>query len=155
MKRFTLFIGILLYVGISQAGAITGGRSRTNSQSRPLDIGRPIVRYSAGWYCWVNKALQNDSLSNTDTNVIMVFHHRGDDEKTKLKLSRLSVSIFEHLAVVKACAPRGIQLGWKNHCSKYGSWLAQMQTLVKQHNIQLLTNMNYLVCHHHKNKGNT
>lgn len=49
-------------------------------------------------------------------------------------------SIFDHLAVVKACAPRGIHVMVEKPLAVSLDHARQMQALAKQHNIQLLTN---------------
>lgn len=49
-------------------------------------------------------------------------------------------SIFEHLAVVKACAPRGIHVMVEKPLAVSVDHAKQMQALAKQYNIHLLTN---------------
>ena len=49
-------------------------------------------------------------------------------------------SIYEHLAVVKACAPRGIHVMVEKPLAVSVDHAKQMQALAKKHNIHLLTN---------------
>jgi predicted dehydrogenase len=49
-------------------------------------------------------------------------------------------SIYEHLAVVQACAPRGIHVMVEKPLAVNLDHAKQMQALAKKHNIQLLTN---------------
>lgn len=61
-------------------------------------------------------------------------------EKTKPEAVTAFGSINEHLAVVKACAPKGIHVMVEKPLAVSMDHAKQMHTLAKQHNIQLLTN---------------
>ena len=49
-------------------------------------------------------------------------------------------SIYEHMAVVEACAPRGIHVMVEKPLATNNAHAARMETLAKKHNIYLLTN---------------
>ncbi len=61
-------------------------------------------------------------------------------QKTKPEAVCAFNSIFEHLAVVKACAPKGIHVMVEKPLAVSNDHLSQMQALVKKHHIHLLTN---------------
>jgi predicted dehydrogenase len=61
-------------------------------------------------------------------------------EKTKPEAVTAFSSIYEHLAVVKACAPRGIHVMVEKPLAVNMDHAQQMEALAKKHNIQLLTN---------------
>ncbi|HNV28011.1 MAG TPA: Gfo/Idh/MocA family oxidoreductase [Cyclobacteriaceae bacterium] len=61
-------------------------------------------------------------------------------EKTKPEAVTAFGSIFEHLAVVQACAPRGIHVMVEKPLAVNLDHAQQMQTLARKYNIQLLTN---------------
>ena len=60
--------------------------------------------------------------------------------KTKPEAVCAFNSIFEHLEVVKTCAPKGIHVMVEKPLAVNNDHLNQMRALVKKHNIQLLTN---------------
>jgi predicted dehydrogenase len=61
-------------------------------------------------------------------------------EKTKPEAVCAFNSIFQHLEVVKTCAPKGIHVIVEKPLAVNMDHLKQMQALVKKYNIQLLTN---------------
>jgi len=61
-------------------------------------------------------------------------------EKTKPEAVSAFGSIYEHLAVVQACAPRGIHVMVEKPLAVNLDHALQMQALAKKYNIQLLTN---------------
>src|SRR6187551_187628 len=61
-------------------------------------------------------------------------------KKTKPEAVCAFNSIFEHLEVVKTCAPKGIHVIVEKPLAVNNDHLKQMQTLVKKFNIHLLTN---------------
>ena len=61
-------------------------------------------------------------------------------EKTKPEAVTAFGSIFQHLEVVKMCAPRGIHVMVEKPLAISTDHANQMQALAKKHNIQLLTN---------------
>ncbi len=61
-------------------------------------------------------------------------------EKTKPEAVCAFNSIFEHLEVVKICAPKGIHVVVEKPLAVNMDHLKQIQTLVKKYNIHLLTN---------------
>lgn len=61
-------------------------------------------------------------------------------EKTKPEAVTAFGSIYEHLAVVKTCAPRGIHVMVEKPLAVSVDHAKQMQALARQHNIHLLTN---------------
>lgn len=61
-------------------------------------------------------------------------------EKTKPEAVTAFGSIYEHLAVVQACAPRGIHVMVEKPLAVNLDHAQQMQALAKKYNIQLLTN---------------
>lgn len=65
-----------------------------------------------------------------------------DEMLTKTKPEAVTAfnSIYDHLAVVKACAPRGIHVMVEKPLAISLDHAQQMQALAKKHNIHLLTN---------------
>ncbi|MBL7872880.1 MAG: Gfo/Idh/MocA family oxidoreductase [Cyclobacteriaceae bacterium] len=61
-------------------------------------------------------------------------------DKTKPEAVTAFNSIFQHLEVVKACAPRGIHVMVEKPLSYRLDHAKEMEALVKKHNIKLLTN---------------
>lgn len=61
-------------------------------------------------------------------------------QKTKPEAVCAFNSIYEHLEVVKICAPKGIHVIVEKPLAVNNDHLRQMQALVKKHTIQLLTN---------------
>ena len=61
-------------------------------------------------------------------------------EKTKPEAVCAFNSIFEHLEVVKKCAPKGIHVVVEKPLAVNNDHLQQMEALVKKYNIHLLTN---------------
>ncbi len=61
-------------------------------------------------------------------------------EKTRPEAVTAFGSIYEHLSVVKVCAPKGIHVMVEKPLAVNMDHARQMQTLAKQHNIQLITN---------------
>ncbi len=61
-------------------------------------------------------------------------------EKTKPDAVTAFGSIYDHLAVVQACAPRGIHVMVEKPLAVSLDHAQQMQVLAKRHNIELLTN---------------
>ena len=61
-------------------------------------------------------------------------------QKTKPEAVCAFNSIYEHLEVVKTCAPKGIHVIVEKPLAVNNSHLAQMRALVKKYNIHLLTN---------------
>ncbi len=61
-------------------------------------------------------------------------------EKAKPEAVTAFGSIYEHLAIVQACAPRGIHVMVEKPLAVSLDHAKQMEALAKKHNIQLLTN---------------
>ncbi len=61
-------------------------------------------------------------------------------EKTKPEAVTAFNSIYQHLDVVKACAPRGVHVMVEKPLSYRLDHAKEMETLVKKHGIKLLTN---------------
>jgi len=61
-------------------------------------------------------------------------------ERTKPDAVTAFGSIYDHLAVVQACAPRGIHVMVEKPLAVSLNHAKQMQVLAKKHNIELLTN---------------
>lgn len=61
-------------------------------------------------------------------------------EKTRPEAVTAFGSIYDHLAVVQACAPRGIHVMVEKPLAVSLDHARQMQMLAKKHNIELLTN---------------
>ena len=61
-------------------------------------------------------------------------------QKTKPEAVCAFNSIYEHLEVVKACAPKGIHVIVEKPLAVNNDHLSQMKALQKKHNIHLLTN---------------
>lgn len=142
MKRFSFFIGMLLYVGISQAEPMRVGVAGLTHSHVHWILGRPdrgdieLVGIAES-----NKALAERFLKQHGLPMSLWYSTIEEMiEKTKPEAVTAFGSIFEHLAVVKACAPRGIHVMVEKPLAVNMDHARQMQTLAKQHNIHLLTN---------------
>ncbi len=88
-----------------------------------------------------NKALAKRFLEQHGLPMSLLFDSLEEMiEKTKPEAVTAFGSIYEHLAVVKACAPRGIHVMVEKPLAVSLDHARQMQALAKKHNIQLLTN---------------
>jgi len=88
-----------------------------------------------------NKALAKRFLEQHGLPMSLLFDSLEEMlEKTKPEAVTAFGSIFEHLAVVQACAPRGIHVMVEKPLAVSLDHAKQMQVLAKKHNIQLLTN---------------
>lgn len=88
-----------------------------------------------------NKALAKRFLEQHGLPMSLLFDSLEEMiEKTKPEAVTAFGSIYEHLAVVKACAPRGIHVMVEKPLAVSLDHARQMQVLAKKHNIHLLTN---------------
>jgi predicted dehydrogenase len=88
-----------------------------------------------------NKALAKRFLEQHGLPMSLLFDSLDEMiEKTKPEAVTAFGSIYEHLAVVKACAPRGIHVMVEKPLAVSLDHARQMQALAKKHNIHLLTN---------------
>lgn len=88
-----------------------------------------------------NKALAKRFIEQHGLPMSLLFDSLEEMiEKTKPEAVTAFGSIYEHLAVVKACAPRGIHVMVEKPLAVSLDHARQMQALAKKYNIQLLTN---------------
>lgn len=88
-----------------------------------------------------NKALAKRFLEQHGLPISLLFDSLEEMiEKTNPEAVTAFGSIDEHLAVVKACAPRGIHVMVEKPLAVSLDHARQMQVLAKKHNIHLLTN---------------
>lgn len=142
MKRFTFIIGIFLYIGIAQAAPLRVGVAGLTHSHVHWILGRSdrgdiqLVGIAES-----NKALAERFLKQHGLPMSLWYSTIEEMiEKTKPEAVTAFGSIFEHLAVVKACAPRGIHVMVEKPLAVNMDHARQMQTLANQYNIHLLTN---------------
>lgn len=141
MKISTLFLGLLL-AGSAQAAPLRIGVAGLTHSHVHWILGRAdrgdiqIVGIAES-----NKALAKRFLEQHGLPMSLVFDTLEEMlEKTKPEAVTAFGSIYEHLAVVQACAPRGIHVMVEKPLAVSVDHARQMQALAKKHNIQLLTN---------------
>lgn len=146
MKRNLLWMGVLL----------TALLSRSFAQSNPLRVGVAglththvhwiLGRADRGDILIVGIAEPNEDLARRymeQHHLPMSLWYRSLDEmleKAKPEAVTAFGTIFEHLGVVKACAPRGIHVMVEKPLAVNLDHALQMQALATQYKIQLLTN---------------
>lgn len=142
MKIPTLFLGLFLMAGNAQAAPLRIGVAGLTHSHVHWILGRAdrgdiqIVGIAES-----NKALAKRFLEQHGLPMSLLFDTLEEMlEKTKPEAVTAFGSIYEHLAVVQACAPRGIHVMVEKPLAVSMDHARQMQALAKKHNIQLLTN---------------
>jgi len=142
MKISTLLFGLLLMSAVTQAAPLRIGVAGLTHSHVHWILGRPdrgdiqIIGIAEP-----NKALAERFLKQHGLPMSLWFSSLEEMiEKTRPEAVTAFGSIYEHLAVVKACAPRGIHVMVEKPLAVSLDHAKQMQTLAKQYNIQLLTN---------------
>jgi len=142
MKLIYLFIGFLLLASVAHAAPLRVGVAGLTHSHVHWILGRPdrgdiqLVGVAEP-----NKALAERFLKQHGLPMSLWFASLEEMiAATKPEAVTAFGSIFEHLAVVKACAPRGIHVMVEKPLAVSVDHARQMQALAKQHNIQLLTN---------------
>ncbi len=142
MKISTLLIGIFLMAGSAQAAPLRIGVAGLTHAHVHWILGRAdrgdiqIVGIAES-----NKELAKRFLEQHGLPMSLLFETLEEMlEKTKPEAVTAFGSIYEHLAVVQACAPRGIHVMVEKPLAVSVDHARQMQALAKKHKIQLLTN---------------
>lgn len=142
MKRIIFFLGLfLLSIYLSAAPLRIGVAGLTHSHVHWI-LGRP----DRGDIELVGIAEPNKELAERflkQHNLPMSLWYATLEEmidKTKPEAVTAFGSIYEHLAVVKACAPKGIHVMVEKPLAVSVDHAKQMQALAQQYNIHLLTN---------------
>ncbi|MEY4929552.1 MAG: hypothetical protein RI909_276 [Bacteroidota bacterium] len=142
MKLLHPFIGFLLFVSVAQAAPLRVGVAGLTHSHVHWILGRPdrgdiqLVGIAEP-----NKALAERFLKQHGLPMSLWFATLEEMiEATKPEAVTAFGSIYEHLAVVKACAPRGIHVMVEKPLAVSVDHASQMQALAKKYNIQLLTN---------------
>ncbi|MEQ1587142.1 MAG: Gfo/Idh/MocA family oxidoreductase [Cyclobacteriaceae bacterium] len=142
MKISTLFLGLFLMAGSAQAVPLRIGVAGLTHSHVHWILGRAdrgdiqIVGIAES-----NKALAKRFLEQHGLPMSLLFDTLEEMlEKTKPEAVTAFGSIYEHLAVVQACAPRGIHVMVEKPLAVSLDHARQMHALAKKHNIQLLTN---------------
>ena len=142
MKYFTFLIFLLCVAYTSTAAPLRVGVAGLTHSHVHWILGRP----DRGDIQLVGIAEPDRSLAERflkQHNLPMSLWFSSLEEmiqKTKPEAVTAFGSIYEHLAVVKACAPRGIHVMVEKPLAVNMEHAKEMQTLAKQHKIQLLTN---------------
>lgn len=142
MKRIIFFIGIFLSsLNLPAAPLRIGVAGLTHSHVHWI-LGRPdrgdiqIVGIAEP-----NKDLAERFLKRHNLPMSLWYGSLEEMiEKSKPEAVTAFGSIYEHLAVVKACAPKGIHVMVEKPLAVSLDHATQMQSLAKQYNIHLLTN---------------
>lgn len=142
MKIPTLLLGLLLTAGSAEAAPLRIGVAGLTHAHVIWILGRAdrgdiqIVGIAES-----NKELAKRFLEQHGLPMSLLFETLEEMlEKTKPEAVTAFGSIYEHLAVVQACAPRGIHVMVEKPLAVSVDHARQMQALAKKHNIQLLTN---------------
>jgi predicted dehydrogenase len=142
MKLFTFIIGIFLYISIAQAEPLRVGVAGLTHSHVHWILGRPdrgdiqLVGIAEP-----NKALAERFLKQHGLPMSLWYSTIEEMiEKTRPEAVTAFGSIYEHLEVVKLCAPRGIHVMVEKPLAVNMDHAMQMQALAKKHNIHLLTN---------------
>jgi predicted dehydrogenase len=142
MKLFIIFLGLLLISYNSKAAPLRVGVAGLTHSHVHWILGRPdrgdiqLVGIAEP-----NKALAERFLKQHGLPMSLWFSSMEEMiEKTKPEAVTAFGSIYEHLAVVKACAPRGIHVMVEKPLAVSLDHAKQMEALAKQYNIHLLTN---------------
>lgn len=142
MKITNYIIGFLLLSTFVNAAPLRIGIAGLSHSHVHWILGRPdrgdiqIVGIAES-----NKALAKRFLEQHGLPMSLLFDTIEEMiEKTKPEAVTAFGSIYEHLAVVKACAPKGIHVMVEKPLAISLDHALQMQALAKQYNIQLLTN---------------
>jgi predicted dehydrogenase len=142
MKQFTFIIGIFLCSGIVQSAPLRVGVAGLTHSHVHWILGRP----DRGDIQLVGIAEPNKDLAERflkQHGLSMSLWYSSLEEmiaKTKPEAVTAFGSIYEHLAVVKACAPRGIHVMVEKPLAVSLEHAKQMKALANQYNIHLLTN---------------
>lgn len=142
MKRFIFFLGILMVTIPAWATPLRVGVAGLTHSHVHWILGRPdrgdieLVGIAES-----NKDLAERFLKQHGLPMSLWYATLEEMiEKTKPEAVTAFGSIYEHLAVVKACAPRGIHVMVEKPLAVNMDHAQQMEALAKKHNIQLLTN---------------
>jgi predicted dehydrogenase len=143
MKTSAIFLCLVaLLINVLQAAPLRVGIAGLTHTHVHWILGRPdrgdieIVGIAEP-----NTALAKRYLEQHDLPISLLFSSLEEMlAKTNPEAVTAFGSIFDHLAVVKACAPRGIHVMVEKPLAVNLDHARQMQALAKQHNIQLLTN---------------
>lgn len=142
MKLSALFFGLLLISYFSKATPLRIGVAGLTHSHVHWILGRPdrgdiqLVGIAEP-----NKALAERFLKQHGLPMSLWFASLEEMiSKTKPEAVTAFGSIYEHLDVVKACAPRGIHVMVEKPLAVSLDHAKQMQALAKQYNIHLLTN---------------
>ncbi len=142
MKYITFFIGFLFLSLMANAAPLRIGVAGLTHSHVHWILGRPdrgdiqIVGIAEP-----NKALAERFLKQHGLPMSLWFNSIEEMiEKTKPEAVTAFGSIYEHLAVVKVCAPRGIHVMVEKPLAVSVDHARQMQALATKHNIHLLTN---------------
>ncbi len=142
MKLLHPFIGFPLFVSVAQAAPLRVGVAGLTHSHVHWILGRP----DRGDIQLVGIAEPNKALAERflkQHGLPMSLWYATLEEMiaaTKPEAVTAFGSIYEHLAVVKACAPRGIHVMVEKPLAVSVDHATQMQALAKRYNIQLLTN---------------
>lgn len=142
MKHFKFLIGILLCINVLNAAPLRVGVAGLTHSHVHWILGRP----DRGDIQLVGIAEPNKDLAERflkQHGLPMSLWFSSMEEmiaKTKPEVVTAFGSIYEHLAVVKACAPLGIHVMVEKPLAVSLDHAKQMQALAKQYNIHLLTN---------------
>jgi predicted dehydrogenase len=142
MKLSVFLLGILLIANGTQSEPLRIGVAGLTHSNVHWILGRPdrgdiqIVGIAEP-----NKALAEKFLKQHGLSMSLWFASIEEMISTaKPEAVTAFGSIYEHLAVVKACAPRGIHVMVEKPLAVSLDHAKQMQALAKQYNIHLLTN---------------
>lgn len=142
MKTTIFFIGFLMVTNLVQAAPLRVGVAGLTHSHVHWILGRPergdiqLVGIAEP-----NKALAERFLKQHGLPMSLWFATIEEMiSATRPEAVTAFGSIFEHLAVVKACAPRGIHVMVEKPLAVSVDHAKQMQALAKQYSIHLLTN---------------
>lgn len=144
---------LLIFLLLALQPFVYGQNEQT---SRPLRVG--IAGLTHGHVHWILRAVaQGDvqlaGIAESNSELAgrlmkqygipgeLLYPHLDDMlAKTNLEAVTAFGSIYEHLAVVKACAPKGIHVMVEKPLAVSLDHAREMETLARKHNIHLLTN---------------
>lgn len=142
MKISALLLSLFLMTGSAQAAPLRIGVAGLTHSHVHWILGRAdrgdiqIVGIAES-----NKELAKRFLEQHGLPMSLLFNSLEEMlEKAKPEAVTAFGSIYEHLAVVQACAPRGIHVMVEKPLAVNLDHAQQMQALAKKYNIQLLTN---------------
>lgn len=160
MKAFTELLAatrpLLSLATLCFSIVLLNGQTVTPSADAPLRVG--VAGLTHGHVGWIlgrpdrgDITLVGIAESNTDLSARLAERHELDkdlfytDLEAMLDAKRPEAvlafgAIYEHLAVVRACAPRGIHVMVEKPLAVSVAHAREMDSLARAHNIQLLTN---------------